>query len=517
MNKRTLGIIAVAVLAAVGAFALLDDGERSRPAIGTGEYPTNLMILGNADLNDRLDQGDADLIRQLIGSGDIDYGRHYFADANFDGRIDEDDAVRVEKMIAGEWDELVLCYYLNADFEIASFDMTAPDRKLITLICPPLDDVLILNPDLLVGTDMRPSTGKYRPQYEGVLSAIEDRNGIELLDVGLATSPSMELIAQASRDNGGHMIVVCGGDSYGPAMEKTLADAGVQIIRIPTWEYGGTLPGLLSLAYLLDVDDNDGYDEMERAYDYMEWYRGVEEYVASCVSGIPGSERPGVSCVYAYTDPMQILGRYTGEYSNSLKLGIADVTGKYLGGTSTGGHGNAIGPEVVSELVRSRGLDVLVGMVGSPFQVDEGQSGSRGDQASYDGMRAAYDKWASRIGPSIGDGGAELIITGYSFFSGVSEPLGQLILGYCLYGEEHGFTLGMLKQKTDEYCRILGIYDVDGDGACSPLDGSGRPYEWCFDCMNLVYAEEGSGKNIMNREAGIEAWRGGSRSLPSSD
>lgn len=513
-NKMLLGIAAAIIVIAAGAYVILNNDGSDRLSIESGVYPTNLMILGNANMDDYLDQRDVEYIEKLIADGDIDYNKEYFADANFDGRIDEADVEHVKKMIAGEWDELVNCYYLNANFEIASFDMTVPDRKLITLICPPLDNVLILNPDLLVGTDMRPSIGKYKPQYEAVMSSIEDRNGIDLLDVGVAATPTMELMAQASRDNGGHMIVVCGDDSYGPTMEQTLGSAGVQIIRIPTWEYGGTLPGLLTLAYLLDVDDSDGYDEMERAYEYAEWYKGVEEYVSSCVAKVPASERPGVTCTYTYTDPMQILGHYTGEYNNSLKLGIDDVTGRFLGNIETGGHGNAIDSEVISELVRNYGLDVLVGMVGSPFQIEYNQYGNGGaaseDQATYAGMKDSYDKWMSRIGPALGgESGADLFITGYSFFSGVSEPIGELILGYCLYGEEYGFTLEMMEQKTNEYCQMLGIYDVDGDGVCSPLDDNGRPYEWSFDYMNLIYAGEGDEKNIMNRETGIEAWRNG--------
>lgn len=513
-NKVLAGLVVVVIVVAAGAYVMLNSDDGDKLSIESGVYPSNLMILGNANLDNYLDEKDVSYIEDLIADGNIDYNKNYFADANYDGKIDETDVEHVKKMMAGEWDELVNCYYLNANFEIASFDMTVPDRKLITLICPPLDNVLILNPDLLVGTDMRPSIGKYMPQYEAILDSIEDRNGIDLVDVGVAATPTTELIAQASKDNGGHMIVVCGDDSYGPTMEQTLGGAGVQVIRIPTWEYGGTLPGLLTLAYLLDVDDSDGYSEMDRAYEYTEWYNEVESYVSDCVKKVPTSERPGVTCTYTYTDPMQILGHYTGEYNNTQKLGIVDVTGKYLGDTATGGHGNAIDSEVISELVRNYSLDVLVGMVGSPFQIEDNQYGNGGaasvDQASYAGMKASYDKWMSRIGPALGgETGADFFITGYSFFTGVSEPLGQLILGYYLYGEEYGFTLDIIEQKVNEYCQMLGIYDVDGDGVCTPLSEDGRPYEWSFDYMNLIYAGEDNEKNIMNREASIEAWRNG--------
>ena len=69
---------------------------------------------------------------------------------------------------------------------------------------------------------------------------------------------------------------------------------------------------------------------------------------------------------------------------------------------------------------------------------------------------------------------------------------------YLVYGvEENG--IDYLKQKVDEYCQWIGIYDIDGDGESTAYNDDGRPYEWCFDCMNLLYAGEDSDKNIMNR------------------
>ena len=61
------------------------------------------------------------------------------------------------------------------------------------------------------------------------------------------------------------------------------------------------------------------------------------------------------------------------------------------------------------------------------------------------------------------------------------------------------FSIDYLKQKVDEYCQWIGIYDIDGDGEPTAYNDDGRPYEWCFDCMNLLYAGEDSDKNIMNR------------------
>ena len=505
MDRKTIAIIGVvaAIIVVVAAFLVLgNEGDDTGSDVLADSYPTNLMIMGNANMDDYLDQKDVTYIQNLVSKGDVDYSKYYMADANGDGKITSDDVDYLKKMLAEDWDEIKYVYYLNADFKMAKFDMSVDDRMVITLICPPLDNLLILNPDLLYGTDMRPDTGKYKPQYEGLFNKMKE-DGRKLVNVGIAATPTLESISQASKDNGGHMIVLCGDHSYGPNMESALAGTGVQVLRLPTWEYGGTMPGLLTLAYILDVEDSDGVSEMQRAYDFKEWYDDIEDHVRQAVSKVPESQRPDVSTVYAYTDPLQILGTYTGEYNNSIKLGIGDVTKEYMHGAATGGHGNAIDNEVISQLVKNYGLDILVGLVGTPFQIEDNNTqGSAGvDQASYEGMKRFYDKWMSSIGPALGgDDGADFFITGYSFLSGASEPLGQLILGYYFYSDVvSDFSIDYLKQKVDEYCQWIGIYDIDGDGESTAYDADGNPYEWCFDCMNLLYAGEDSDKNIMNR------------------
>ena len=260
------------VIVAAAAFMVLKDDGTTGSDVLADSYPTNLMIMGNANLDDHLDDRDVRYIQNLILNGDVDYSKYYMADANGDGKITQGDVDYLKKMLAEEWDEIRYVYYLNADFKMAKFDMSVDDRMVITLICPPLDNVLILNPGLLYGTDMRPDTGKYKPQYEGVFEHLEEVSGRELVNVGIAATPTLEAISQASKDNGGHMIVLCGDHSYGPNMESSLAGTGVQILRLPTWEYGGTMPGLLTLAYILDVDDSDGVSEMQRAYEFQAWY-----------------------------------------------------------------------------------------------------------------------------------------------------------------------------------------------------------------------------------------------------
>lgn len=454
MKMKIMAVIAVVVIvaAAGGAYLLLDDSRGSSQGYTASDYPSRLMVLGNANLDDYLDEKDVKYLEEVLSQEEIDYNSYYMCDANFDKVIDQQDLEYLKKMIAESWAEITYVYYVNVDHKVCKFDMTA-SKKCITLIAPPLDNVLILNSSLVVGVDNRITTGKYAEEYNTVLDISK------MVDVGNCNDPDKEKISQASKDNGGEMIVVCGTqDSYGPNMEEALAGSGVQVVRLPSWEYGATMQGFLTLGYLLD--------ELDNAYRYMAWYDGVEQLVQDIVKTIPEEDRPWVAAVYAYTDSLQLLGEYTGEYANLMKLGVKDVAEKYLHGQQTGGHGNAINNEVISAMVDQYGMQYLIGMVGAPFQA----------QGEYQAMVDTYNHWKKALGPALSQ--CDFAICGYSFSSGVSEVLNQLILGKYLYPDY--FADVDVEKYVNEYCQFLGIDD-----------------KWTYDSMNLLYCNDPN-QDIMN-------------------
>lgn len=454
MKMKIMAVVAVVVIvaAAGGAYLLLDDSRGSSQGYTASDYPSRLMVLGNANLDDYLDEKDVKYLEEVLAQEEIDYNSYYMCDANFDKVIDQQDLEYLKKMIAESWEEITYVYYVNVDHKVCKFDMTT-SKKCITLIAPPLDNVLILNSSLVVGVDNRITTGKYAEEYNTVLDISK------MVDVGNCNDPDKEKISQASKDNGGEMIVVCGTqDSYGPNMEEALAGSGVQVVRLPSWEYGATMQGFLTLGYLLD--------ELDNAYRYMAWYDGVEQLVQDIVKTIPEEDRPWVAAVYAYTDSLQLLGEYTGEYANLMKLGVKDVAEKYLHGQQTGGHGNAINNEVISAMVDQYGMQYLIGMVGAPFQA----------QGEYQAMVDTYNHWKKALGLALSQ--CDFAICGYSFSSGVSEVLNQLILGKYLYPDY--FADVDVEKYVNEYCQFLGIDD-----------------KWTYDSMNLLYCNDPS-QDIMN-------------------
>lgn len=490
MRRETKAIVAafVAVAAvAVAAVCLMhdDDGGVFSPRA----YPaSHLAVLGNADLDLDIDEDDAEFIQALIGSGEpYDYADVYMCDANGDGRVDQSDVDMVRAMAAaqtsGDWSAVGTVRYVNVDLEIAEYNMTGSD-KVITLIAPPLDSVLAMGGrDVVVGFDSRITTGKYHSEYARTFDFSI------MYDVGSCNEPDTEVITSASKRYGG-VTVVCGTrDSYGPTMESVFDGTEVQVVRVASWEYGGTMYGFMTLAYLLK--------HTEGAAEYYEWYMRLMSDVEAISVSAPESIRSnGAAAAYGYTDELSLLGRYTGEHACLASLGVEDAADAYLGGLAGGGHGNTVSAEAVSSMYQSNGLRYLVLMIGAPFQVETASGDAESTAVSY---RAIWNNWHHRIGADTMED-LSMCITGYSFGSGVSDVLDRLILCYWLYNDlfmEHygcadqGAAQDVLAGFVDAYCEYIGI-----DGAWSFYGEANGGRSGTLG-MNLLYCGEGDSRNIM--------------------
>ncbi len=477
MERRliVLGVVALIAVAAAVAVVSLNNHEGDGDFKPDG-YPARLAVLGNADLDSDISSDDVEVIRKVVRDGYENYSDVYMCDANFDGKVDSSDVEMVEAMVraqaTGDWSGVGTVHYVNVDKRVASYDMTGSD-KVITLIAPPLDSVLAMGgKDNIVGFDNRITTGKFHAEYATTFDFSQ------MYDVGTAAEPDTEVITKASAKYGG-VTVVCGtADSYGPTMETVFKGTDVQVIRIASWEYGQTVYGFVTLGYLLKLGDG--------AAEYMKWYDGVRSTVDSIVATTPASDRNiGAAAAYAHYDELSLLGDYTGEHAGLMTLKPYDSASSFLKGGS-GGHGNTITGESVSAMYRDHSLRNLVLMVGTPFQIK--------DQATSAYIEQRHSGWCDRIGAGTMED-LQVCMVGYSFSSGVSEVLNQLILCYWMYNDEFLAHFGCSTQKeaqdvlasyVDSYCRYIGI-----DGSWSFYGTNGTTG------MNLLYCGAGDERNIM--------------------
>lgn len=486
MNTKLLAIGAVIIIVAAGASAyfLMNKKDDKFP----NEYPgTYMTVLGNANEDLAIDDADVTAIEKVIADGNIDYKKNYMCDANHDKSIDANDVEFVKKIIAAQvsddWSAVGSVYYVNVDYDIVSYDMTKTN-KVITLIAPPLDTVLAMGgKDLVVGFDNRITTGKYHAEYADTF------NFSSMVDVGDCKDPDTEVITKAASDNGGSMNVVCGTkDTYGPKMETKFKDTGIQVIRIASWEYGGTLYGLMTLGFLLKKTDE--------AKQYYDFYQGIANVVKEIVNEAPDAKKAaggtnGVAVAYGYVDELSLLGRYTGEYANLMALDPYDSGGEFLNGKNSGGHGDTIDNESVLAMYQQNHLRKLILMVGMPFQV----TGDAQSSAKY--IKSVYDSWNSKLDSSTMPE-LEICVCGYSMSSGVSEVLNRLVLSYYLYNDtflahfgcaDQASAQAKIEEYANQYCQKIGI-----DGVWSFEGAPGTTG------MNLLYCGEGSSSiyNIMN-------------------
>ncbi|MCQ2069752.1 MAG: hypothetical protein MJZ68_01300 [archaeon] len=501
MNKKILMVAVVAVIAivAVAAVLMLNGGDNNeaektyKPLDSVSDYPCYMPILGNANLDTTFDSKDVNLIQKFIDDKTAEksgykYADYYMYDANNDGKIDSADVTVVKNIISAlksnDWSAVKDVYYVNCDMNIVSYDMSI-NNKVITLIAPPLDTVLAIGgKDLVVGTDNRITTGKYHAEYDQTLDFSH------FYDVGSCNEPDTEIITNAAKEYGGVNIVCGNSGSYGPSLEKVFDGTNVQVIRIASWEYGETLYGLLTAGFLLKCLDG--------ANEYLDWYKGVENTVQGIVKLVKDPSSEGAAATYAYADELSLLGDSTGEYANLMLLKPYDSANAFLNGSS-GGHGNTISVEDVNTLYKTYKLRNLFLMIGTPFQVTVDSDGYGNGQSTTVNTVNLFKKWSDRIGTSNMDD-LDYCITGYSFSSGVSEVLNQLIQCYFMYHDEFltyfkcsddKAAHDVLAGYVDAYCKAISI---DGLWSFYGEENGGKAGT---HGMNLLYCGEGDSRNIM--------------------
>ena len=122
MDGKMIAIIGIVVVAAVvaGAFILLnnDDDDESSDSF---KYTNRLLVYGNANNDNYLDNNDLKLIEKIIDDDNwADVKSTYpYADANTDGKIDSKDVEVMNKFLNGESAKM---YYTDWNLKTSSID-----------------------------------------------------------------------------------------------------------------------------------------------------------------------------------------------------------------------------------------------------------------------------------------------------------------------------------------------------------------------------------------------------------
>ncbi|OPY33031.1 MAG: Periplasmic binding protein [Methanomassiliicoccales archaeon PtaU1.Bin030] len=343
---KLLAILMVTIVLAASIVGVIILSGAAKGKTYTNVSSVRLQVFGNANEDDTIDQRDIDFISEVIAG---DRSASNLTDANQDGVIDQKDIDQVEAIIDHEETRL---YYVDIDGYNASVHY--PVQTMIAIYTKYVEVVRVLNAtDMIIGVD--DSVGTYKTFFPTLTS---------LPSVGNRFTPDVEKILAIDPD-----IYFTGTrNNYDSALETKLSANGtdIDVVRLPTWEYGKTTQGLLTLAYILGKE--------ERAYEYLEWHDSLLKSITDKIATIPTEDR-----VTVLLDSVGNKARSTGsgDYENSQIAGAINIGGELSGG---------IYPVYDVEWVIEKNPDFIIGLITA------GYNGNLTDlQARYDVLAAQFN------------------------------------------------------------------------------------------------------------------------------
>lgn len=259
-----VGIVAVLLLVSIAGVFFLSDAGKGKTY--TNVSSIRLQVFGNANEDDVIDQRDINLIQDVIdGRG----AKGNLTDANIDGIINQKDIDQVQAIIEHRETRL---YYVDVDGHNVSVHQ--PVSTVVALLTKNVEAVRVLNAtSMLIGTD--DFTFTYPHYFPDLMS---------IANVGNRFTPNIEEILRVNPD-----ILFTGTRlQYDANFESKLAAEGanIDVVRLPTWEYGRVSSGILTLSYILDRE--------EEGYAYVKWHDNLVKEINEILDTIPRSERVSV-------------------------------------------------------------------------------------------------------------------------------------------------------------------------------------------------------------------------------
>ncbi len=389
MDKKMIGIAIVAILV-VAVAALVLTGAFDKKVVPDEGNETDLTILGNADLDDDIDNDDVKAIEYIIENGGT-VDKYPYADANNDGKIDSDDVAFAKDMVAKKEQRI---YYYNVDGKIASVKYPVTGtiiptynktvEALRTLGCT--SQIIALD-------DFTYEWPTYFPEL------------MNLPSIGNRFTPNVEKILELNPD-----AYLCGTTKwFAKTLEEDLGNAKTDVIRLPTWEEGKVLSGMLTLGYILQKED--------QAAKYLDWANGVLDVVNSVVADKTDSEKPRV-LVQDADNVLTTKKSGSGQYENSVKAGGYNIV-KDIGSDSE------YYTKLTMEWILAQNPDYIVfSQSYTAYEWDDADF-----QEKLDALNAEFAKTKAAMN-------GNLHVLNLEVFIGPSFPIGVMYMAKWFYPEE---------------------------------------------------------------------------------
>lgn len=413
MDKKIILVIAAVAVIAVAAAIIVgtrgnDDDKKVIPDKGS---ETNLTVLGNADLDDDIDGDDVKAIEYVISIGGT-VADYPYANANNDDVIDQKDVDFVKDMIAKKEQRI---YYYNVDNEIASVKypvtgtIIATYNKTVEAL-----RTLGASSQIVATDDFTFQWPEYFPEF------------MDLPSIGSRFTPDVEKVLDIDAD-----AYLCGTKKwFAPTLETDLGTSSkTDVIRLPTWEEGQVLSGMVTLGYIMQKED--------QAQKYMSWANGILDKVSSVVSKKSDSEKPTVLVLDA-NSVLTTKKAGSGQYENSVRAGGYNIV-KDIGSESE------YYTKLTMEWILEKDPQFIVFSQGST-----NYAWSDADlKEKLDSLKTEFSKTSACIN-------GDFHILNLEVFIGPSYPIGVLYMAKWFYPEEFAdVDVGQyLQQYLTDFCGL---------------------------------------------------------------
>ena len=306
-NTKIVAIAAVILILIAGiAGAALILGEDS-PSYRSDNETGRLMIYGNANNDDYLDESDVTALETIIESGTWDENKAPLADANQDGVIDEKDVEMVKKMVNREPMDI---YYQGWDFKTPAVKKVGyPIKTCVVTGSNALMAVKSIGAtDRIVGASISTSTLD-KVLYSDIYDNVPDVSKNSIITI------VPEEFSKVNDKTPVDAIITMNSVSY-VKNEETFLKSGVDVVRVAASDGLDSISAYITLGFLLECE--------ERANDFA---RFCDDLIGDVEEKLDGVERK-TSLSVTMTNSVSGLGS---DYAEAVALAggkdIADWDG----------------------------------------------------------------------------------------------------------------------------------------------------------------------------------------------
>lgn len=295
-TKHIVAIIAVVIVCiAAIAYVVLENDDDGDKRYVSDDDSGRLMVFGNANNDDYIDQKDIDTLKKII-SGELSETK--YADANRDGKVDEKDIQFVQDIIDKKVDKVYVAQIYNKQEQIVDCSY-------------PLEQVCVSGYETLTVIKSIGAASKV-VCLSGLRGDNFNKNFYsDVYDLPQVGPDAWKVDIEKISDYKVQAVVAMDSKAYIPNYE-TLEQAGIDVIRIQAANGITSLNGIVTLGFLFDCVD--------KANEEMEFFDGILKDVQQKVATVADSDKvtglfvtmtnycEGVSSLSEYTGTMEIAG-----------------------------------------------------------------------------------------------------------------------------------------------------------------------------------------------------------------